>query len=119
MSCTKAQIPLFPLVVSEVAKRIHTSASGPFVIQFFVPEMTYSSPSLRAVVLIAAASLPVPGSESAKQPSALPDASRGRKHSFCCWVPNSRIGEIQSDVWALTIMPVEAHAAESSSMMRA
>ena len=41
------------------------SASGPLVIQIFLPSMTYSSPSSVAVVAIAVASEPADGSEIA------------------------------------------------------
>ena len=55
--------------------------------KFFVPFSTQASPSRRAVVRIAAASLPDAGSESAKHPSFSPLASGRRNRSFCASLP--------------------------------
>ena len=55
--------------------------------KFFVPFRTHASPSRRAEVRIAAASLPDAGSDSAKQPSFSPLASGRRKRSFCASLP--------------------------------
>ena len=49
----------------------------------FEPSRTYSSPSRRAVVRIAAESEPDPASVSAYAASHSPDARLGRKRSFC------------------------------------
>ena len=70
-----AVMPLWPAALSFIVNSTQTSATGPFVIQFFVPLMTQPSPTARRVVFCAAASLPASGSLSAKQPSSLPLAS--------------------------------------------
>ena len=59
----------------------------------FEPSRTYSSPSRRAVVRIAAESEPEPASVSAYAASTSPDASRGRKRAFCSSVP----GELEPE----------------------
>src|SRR5439155_1379602 len=68
-STTKVVIPLVPLLRSVMVKRTMASATGPFVIQFLVPLMTYLSPRRTAVVRCSAASLPACGSVRPKQPS--------------------------------------------------
>ena len=67
-----------------------------FVIQFFLPLMTHSSPSGTAVVRIAAGSEPASGSDSANAGDHSPVAQRGRKRCFCSSVPNSWIGSVPS-----------------------
>src|SRR3990167_6298122 len=95
---------------------MHTSATGPFVIQFLVPLMIQSAPSLTAVVFWAAASEPASGSDSAKQPSNLPLASGVSHACFCASVPNRESGSHTSELLTLMITPVEAHAREISSI---
>src|SRR5690348_16894092 len=63
------------------ANRIATSHDFPDVIHVFVPLMTYTSPRLTAVVLIAAGFDPACASERAYAPSHCPDASSGRKRA--------------------------------------
>src|SRR5690242_11890897 len=55
----------------------------------FEPSRTYSSPSRRAVVRIAAESDPEPDSVSAYAGSHSPDANRGRYRAFCSSLPGS------------------------------
>ena len=56
-------------------------------IQVLEPLMTYSSPSLLAVVRIACRSEPPPGSVRAIVARSSPVAIRGRYESFCSAVP--------------------------------
>jgi len=58
VSTTKAVMPFVPLLRSVIVKRTMASATGPLVIQFLVPLMTYLSPRRTAVVRCSAASLP-------------------------------------------------------------
>ena len=95
---------------------MHTSATGPLVIQFLMPLMTQSSPSALAMVFCAAASEPASGSDSAKQPSSLPAASGARNSCFCSSVPNLRSGSHTSELLTLMMTPVEAQAREISSI---
>jgi len=82
-STRKAESPLCLSDLSVVAITMAASASCALVIHAFVPSNTHSSPSSVAVVEAAAASEPLPGSESPKQPSFCPDAY-GLSH-FSCW----------------------------------
>src|SRR5207244_4057976 len=59
----KAEMPWCPLLASVTANRITTSATGPLVMKFLVPDSTQPSPSRRAVVLSPAASEPASGSD--------------------------------------------------------
>ena len=71
-------MPLWPAALSVIVKSTMASASGPLVIQFFEPLMTYSSPLRTATVFCAAASLPASGSVRPKQPSFSPRAKGAR-----------------------------------------
>ena len=75
---TNAVIPFEPASLSTVAKTAKRSAIGAFVMKVFAPSRTYASPSLRAAVRSAPASLPAPGSESAYAPMRLPASRSGR-----------------------------------------
>src|SRR3954452_3035037 len=85
-----------------------------FVIQFFVPLRTHSSPSRTAVVLIDPGSLPASGSDSAKAGDHSPLAHGVSHFSFCSSVPNSWIGSVPSS-WTIRISALEAHALATSS----
>src|SRR3954470_11642351 len=85
-----------------------------FVIQFFVPLSTHSSPSRTAVVRIDAGSLPASGSLSANAGEHSPLAHLGSHCSFCSSVPNSWIGSVPSS-WTMRISALEAHARATSS----
>src|SRR5947208_11269880 len=80
------------------------------------PFSTYSSPSRRAVLRIAALSEPEPGSVSAYAASHSPEASLGRKRCFCSSVPASLIPRLPSSCAAM-ISPLVAHTFESSSIV--
>src|SRR5579862_7909944 len=80
------------------------------------PSTTYSSPSRRAVVRIAALSEPEPGSVSAYAASHSPLASRGRYRCFCSSLPASLIPSEPSSCTA-TIRPLVAHTFDSSSIV--
>ena len=87
VSTTKAVMPLVPLLRSVMVKSTMASATGPLVIQFLVPSMTYLSPRRTAVVRCSAASLPACGSVRPKQPSFSPAANGLSQRSFCASVP--------------------------------
>src|ERR1041384_6153972 len=114
-----AVMPLWPAARSFIVNSTQTSATGPLVIQFLVPLITQSLPSRSAVVFCAAASLPASGSDSAKQPSILPDASGTSHCCFCASVANRRIGSHTSELLTLMMTPVDAHARETSSIASA
>src|SRR5271165_3163528 len=76
--CTmNAEIPLAPLSGSVTAITVYQLDLPPLVIQHLVPLSTHSSPSRRARVRIAAASLPASRSDSAYDAIASPEASVG------------------------------------------
>src|SRR5215213_3582801 len=79
------------------------------------PLSTYSSPSRRASVRIAAESEPEPGSVSAYAGSHSPLARRGSQRCFCSSVPASLIPSEPSS-WTARIKPVVAQTFESSSI---
>ena len=83
-----AVMPLWPASLLFIVNSTQTSATGALVIQFFVPLITQDSPSFTAVVFCADASEPASGSDSAKQPRSLPDASGVNHSCFCPSVPN-------------------------------
>ncbi len=66
----------------------------PLEIQVFAPSSTQSSPSRRAVVLIAPTSDPACGSESAKAAIASPAATRGSQRRCSVSLPASAIGPL-------------------------
>ena len=57
------------------------------VMNALLPLITHSSPSSTAVVRVAPASEPPPGSVSPKPPSSSPRVSRGSHSRFCSSVP--------------------------------
>ena len=59
-----------------------------FVMNAFVPSITQSSPSRRAVVRVAPASVPPPGSVRPNAPSARPAQRSGSHRARCSSVPN-------------------------------
>ena len=64
-STTNAEMPEWPASGSVFAKTVYRFATEAFVMKRFEPSRTYSSPSRRAVVRIAAESEPEPASVSA------------------------------------------------------
>ena len=81
-STMNALIPLCFKLLSVVAKTTAQSASCAFVIQHFSPFNIQASPSSRAVVLAAPASLPFPGSLKPKQPIFSPEANGANTSLF-------------------------------------
>jgi hypothetical protein len=71
---------------------VQKSAQIPFVIHFFDPFTTYTSPLLSAVVRIFATSLPTSGSVMPKQNLNSPLATPGNQRRLCSFVPNRAIG---------------------------
>ncbi len=79
-----------------------------FVMNAFEPSSTHSSPSSRAVVRIALASEPPPGSVSANAPIASPRAI-GTSHRSCCsFVPNRKSGFAARPTAASSVIATEA-----------
>src|SRR5438094_349129 len=74
------------------AKTTSVPATLPCVMNCLVPLSTYSWPYFFARVFIAAASEPLPGSESAYAAIFSPDASGGHSLFFCSSDPATRIG---------------------------
>ena len=81
----------------------------------FEPSSTYSSPSRRAVVLIAAESEPDPASVSAYAASTSPEARLGRKRAFCSSDPASLSPSEPSSCTA-RMSPLVAQTFETSSI---
>src|ERR1700691_523644 len=71
-----------------LAQMTATSAMEPEVIHIFSPLRMYSSPDLRAVVVMPPGLDPKPGSVRPKQPSFSPVASCGSQVFFCSSEPN-------------------------------
>lgn len=92
MGTRKALIPLFCRDLSVLANTTVAEASQELVIQALVPLRTHESPSSRAVVEAAPASLPLPGSLRAKQPILSPLVKGVIHCCFCCADPNFRMG---------------------------
>lgn len=82
------------------ASTVHTSATGPLVMNNFVPSSTQSSPSRRAVVRIAPASDPASGSVEAQAPISEPSHSPGSQRCRCCSVPCNQMGTEPITQWA-------------------
>ena len=76
-----------------------TSAIDASPIQRLAPSRTQSSPSRRAVVVIAPGSLPAPGSVRPKQPTASPAAMAGSQACFCSSEPHAWIAVMASEPW--------------------
>lgn len=92
MGTRKALMPLFCKDLSVLAKTTVAEASQQLVIQALVPFRTHESPSARAVVEAAPASLPFPGSLRAKQPILSPLVKGVIHCCFCSLEPNFRMG---------------------------
>ncbi len=82
-------MPAWPASGSVFAKTVYRFATPAFVMKRFEPSRTYSSPSRRAVVRIAALSEPEPDSVSAYAGNHSPLANFGRYFAFCSSVPAS------------------------------
>ena len=82
-----ALMPRRPAAGSVTANTRATSAFLPVVMNCFVPESTYPSPSRRARASRAPASEPLLGSERQNAESIWPCAMGRRNSSFCSAVP--------------------------------
>ena len=82
---TKAEIPSS---VRAVTVMIDVIEVPQFVMNALLPLITHSSPSSRAFVRVAPASLPPSGSVSPNAPSARPATRSGSQRSRCSSVPN-------------------------------
>ena len=87
-------------------------------IQRVEPSSTQSSPSRRAVVFIAAGSLPPVGSVSAKQPTSSPAAIPGSHRCFCSSVPYLWMADMASEPCTDTKVRQPLSAASSSRQTR-
>ena len=90
------------------------------VMKALVPLMTHSEPSSdsRAVVRVAPASEPPPGSVSPKAPSTWPLHSLGSHCAFCSSVPKRKIGMAPSDTPASRVIATDESTRASSSSTR-
>ena len=89
------------------------------VMNTFVPSITHSPPSRRALVRMApATSEPPPGSVSPNAPSICPAHRRGSHSRFCSSVPYRYIGMTPSETPASTVMATEESTRASSSRAR-
>ena len=86
-----ALTPLWPAPPVR-AKSSTTSAHVPLVMNILLPVIVYVSPSRTARVVRLAASEPVPGSVSPKQPTASPEVSRGSQARLLLLAPPVRDG---------------------------
>ena len=84
------------------------------VIQFLVPLMIQSLPSLTAVVRIAPGSEPASGSDRQKAGDFSPEAQSGSHCCFCSSVPCSWMGRVPSS-WTIRISAEDAQALAISS----
>ena len=89
------------------------------VMNILEPSITHSPSSSRAVVRVAPASEPAPGSVSPNAASRLPGARSGSHRSRCSSLPNRWIGIVPSEVWAATVIANELSTRASSSIASA
>jgi hypothetical protein len=90
-----------------------------FVMKIFEPFTSHSPSRSSAVVRVAPASEPAPGSVSPNAASFCPEASSGSHCSFCSSLPKRKIGIVPSDVWAATVIATEESIRVSSSIASA
>ena len=88
------------------------------VMNALLPLMTQLSPSRRAVVRVAPASVPPPGSVSPNAPISSPEVSRGSHSSFSSWDPKRWSGMAPSDTAASSVIATEESTRASSSRAR-
>src|SRR5579872_5299689 len=100
-------MPLRPALGSVTAKIIATCAVEPEVMNCLVPLSTQRLPCRLALVLIAAASEPAPGSVKQKHDSISPAAIGFRKRCFCSSEPNLRIGTQPTELWTERMVEIE------------
>jgi hypothetical protein len=106
---------LLPSPGSVTAITTATCPTPALVMKALLPRSTKCSPSWMALVRMAAASDPEPGSVSPHAPSASPRASRGRYFAFCSGDPKSVMWLVQSELCAHIVMPTEPSTRLSSS----
>src|ERR1044071_3215807 len=99
-STMNAEMPRLPACLLVEVKMINTLAIGALVMNIFEPLSIHRSPRCSAVVFMAAASEPEPGSVNPNAPIHSPEQSFGRYFSFCSSVPSSQIGTPQRIVCA-------------------
>ena len=87
-----------------------------FVMNIFEPFTTHVPSRSSAVVRVAPASDPAPGSVSPKAASLRPDARSGSQRRFCSSSPKRRIGIVPSDVCAATVIATDESMRVSSSI---
>ncbi len=90
-------------------------AARAFVTHFLVPDRIQPRPSRRALALTALASLPAPGSESAKQAVVAPLASSGSQRERCASLPYSWTRRTPNALWMDSINPTAGSPQDSSS----
>ena len=119
-STTKAVIP-FCLATSGFVRASTTQKppTQPCVMNIFVPLMTQSSPSRRAVVARAAESLPLPGSVRAQAASHSPLAALGRYLRFWASLPNARTWPVPRPLCEATVSASEPSTRAISSTQMA
>ena len=100
------------------AKTSATSAKFPIEIHILLPEIDQPESVFVARVRRLAASEPVSGSVSAKQPSASPEQSRGSHSRFCSSVPHCSIEPQTSEVCTETTVRAEESARPTCSTIR-
>ena len=87
----------------------------PSEIHIFWPLIDQPESVFVARVRRLAASEPVSGSVSPKQPSASPEQSRGSQRCFCSSVPQRSIEPATSEVWTETTVRAEESARPTCS----
>ena len=110
---------MFEISSSPVSAVIVTHAvmSVPaLVMNIFEPLITHEPSRSSAVVWVAPASEPAPGSVRPKAASFLPLARSGNHCSRCSSVPCRRIGIVPSDVCAATVIATDESIRASSSI---
>ena len=111
-----AEMPFAPFDLSVTAMITSVSAEVPCVMNIFEPFNTQQSPSLTAVVRIAAASLPEPGSVSPHAASFSPCASGTRYFCFCASFANIEMCAAPRPLCAATDNDTLGSTRASSSM---
>jgi hypothetical protein len=110
--------PSWPVPVIAVTVTIEVMSVPALVMNALEPLITHSSPSRRAVVRVAPASEPPPGSVSPKAPSRSPAASAGNHRRFCSGVPNRWSGMAPSETPASSVIATDESTRASSSSAR-
>ncbi len=114
-STMKAVIPLWRFARSTDANTRKWSARSAREIQILWPLRTYESPSRRAVVCRAPASVPTPGSVRPKVASFSPFACGTSQRCRCSSVPHCRSVRLLRPTWTLWITRNAVSARSSSS----